>query len=119
MKKNYVIDTNILLDDCNCIRILRNGAENKVYIPKTVLLELDHLKRDPAKRHLVSKAVDAILENFDHIEFIDTAGIENNDLKIISEIKTKNTHPNQAQMSTPLRQLNHSCGFYHPSIPSR
>ena len=89
MKKNYVIDTNILLDDCNCIRILRNGAENKVYIPKTVLLELDHLKRDPAKRHLVSKAVDAILENFDHIEFIDTAGIENNDLKIISEIKTK------------------------------
>ena len=38
MKKNYVLDTNALLEDPNCITVLRNGEENGVAIPLHVIL---------------------------------------------------------------------------------
>lgn len=44
MKKNYIVDTNVLLDNPDCIKILRNGEENEIYIPYIVLLELQKLK---------------------------------------------------------------------------
>ena len=72
MHKTYILDTNILLEDPNAISILRNGSENKIIIPRVVLLELDNLKKSN-KRHLVSKAVKAIEENLCCIEFIETS----------------------------------------------
>ena len=41
-KKNFVIDTNVILHDYNC---LHNFEENDVHIPIVVLEELDHFKK--------------------------------------------------------------------------
>ena len=41
-KKNFVIDTNVILHDYKCIH---NFEENDVYIPIVVLEELDHFKK--------------------------------------------------------------------------
>lgn len=41
-KKNFVIDTNVILHDYNC---LHNFEENDIYIPIVVLEELDHFKK--------------------------------------------------------------------------
>ncbi len=92
MKKSYVLDTNALLEDPNCIRILRNGEENSVSIPFHVLLELDKLKKEPRVQHLVAKAVDSIRQNFETITIIGQNGSEplvpNVDLQILKEIKS-------------------------------
>jgi PhoH-like ATPase len=70
MKKNYVLDTNVLLENENCIKILRNGEENGIYIPATVIEELDTLKRDKRKRHQVMRAIHALSEYKDYITII-------------------------------------------------
>jgi len=41
-KKNFVLDTNVILHDYNCID---NFEENDIYIPIVVLEELDHFKK--------------------------------------------------------------------------
>ena len=41
-KKNFIIDTNVILHDYNC---LHNFEENDIYIPIVVLEELDHFKK--------------------------------------------------------------------------
>ena len=41
-KKNFVIDTNVILHDYNC---LKNFQENDVYLPIVVLEELDKFKK--------------------------------------------------------------------------
>lgn len=70
MKKNYVLDTNVLLDSDKCIEILRNGEENNIYIPATVIEELDKLKSNKSKRHQVTRAVEALKIHKDHITII-------------------------------------------------
>ncbi|GMU92904.1 MAG: ATP-binding protein [Candidatus Hydrogenedentota bacterium] len=92
MKKSYVLDTNALLEDPNCIRILRNGQENTVGIPFHVILELNKLKKEPRVKHLVSKAIDSIHENLDMIRIIkgeseEDGAAPNVDLQILKEIK--------------------------------
>jgi len=62
-QKNFVLDTNVLIENPQCITALRNGVENKVHIPYTVLTELDKLKRDPRIGHIVSQAVQSILQD--------------------------------------------------------
>lgn len=42
MKKNFVLDTNVILHDYKCIF---NFEENDIYIPITVLEEMDHFKK--------------------------------------------------------------------------
>jgi predicted ribonuclease YlaK len=85
MKKTYVIDTNVLLDDPSCIKTLRNGEENNIVLPWTVISELDRLKRDPKKRELVIKAADAILEELPNITVTGKVP-ESNDVTILKEI---------------------------------
>lgn len=70
MKKNYVLDTNVLLENEKCIEILRNGEENDIFIPATVIEELDKLKRDKRKRHQVNRAIEALREYKDHVTII-------------------------------------------------
>lgn len=41
-KKNFVLDTNVILHDCNC---LKNFQENDIYLPIVVLEELDKFKK--------------------------------------------------------------------------
>ena len=49
--KNFVLDTNVLIENPKCIQALRNGQDNNIHIPYTVLTELDKLKRDPRLGH--------------------------------------------------------------------
>jgi PhoH-like ATPase len=41
-EKNYIVDTNVLLEDPNALLKLRNGNENSIYLPYHVLLELNN-----------------------------------------------------------------------------
>ncbi|MDY0215180.1 MAG: PhoH family protein [Bacilli bacterium] len=87
MKKKYVIDTNVLLDDHKSIEILRNGVENEIFIPRTVLDELDGLKKNAAKRQQVLRVMDELELHKDHIQILDTLHYENKpDNKILEEI---------------------------------
>jgi len=60
MLKNYHLDTNVLLENPSSIEILRNGNENQINIPITVVNELDHLLKNNQKRPLVLKAIEKI-----------------------------------------------------------
>ncbi|WP_147819859.1 PhoH family protein [Salidesulfovibrio onnuriiensis] len=62
-QKNFVLDTNVLLENPKSIAALRNGQENIIHIPYTVLSELDKLKKDSRIGHVVSQAVRAILQD--------------------------------------------------------
>lgn len=88
MKKNYVLDTNVLLDNEKCIEILRNGEENNIYIPATVIEELDKLKGNKNKRHQVTRAINALIEHEDHIKILHN-GVkhESPDNNILKEIE--------------------------------
>lgn len=68
MQKNYIIDTNVLIDNPNCIKILRNGEENNVFLPLHVLIELDKLKNDSRIGGSVREAINNIVINKDVIE---------------------------------------------------
>lgn len=47
-KKNFVLDTNVILHDCNC---LKNFQENDIYLPIVVLEELDKFKKGNEQIH--------------------------------------------------------------------
>lgn len=67
MKKDYVIDTNVLIDNPNSLEILRNGEENNIYLPLEVIIELDKLKTSPRIGGLVREAINFIIKNKDWI----------------------------------------------------
>ena len=86
MKKTYVVDTNVLLEDAHCLERLRNGQENDIVVPYKVIEELDGLKKDPKKRELVLRAVDALFENFEHIRFVRDKALHSNDASILKTV---------------------------------
>ncbi len=61
--KEYVLDTNVLLEDPCALFKLRNGSENNVYLPFHVLLELDKLKKEPRHGPVVSRIIENLSEN--------------------------------------------------------
>jgi PhoH-like ATPase len=73
-RKNYVLDTNVLIENPNCILSLKNGDDNAIHIPYHVLMELEHLKNTPKLRHIVSKVIQLLLDNKDSIHFINSTG---------------------------------------------
>lgn len=72
MNKNYVVDTNVLLEDPDCLFKLRNGNENNVYIPYHVLLELNRLKKDFRRGKTVSQVIQNINKHKDKFRFLKT-----------------------------------------------
>jgi PhoH-like ATPase len=56
--KQYVVDTNVLLEDPESLFKLRNGNENTVFIPYHVLLELGKLKKSPRLGHIVNRIIE-------------------------------------------------------------
>ncbi len=69
-RKNYIVDTNVLIENPYSILSLKNGDDNNIYIPYHVLVELNQLKTNGRLRHIVAKVVDVLLENKDSIQFI-------------------------------------------------
>ncbi len=90
--KNYVIDTNVLLDDPNALFKLRNGNENHIFIPYHVLLELNKFKKDPRLGHIVAKVIQHLSENPDQFQILRTEQVappfaEQVDTHILEEIR--------------------------------
>ncbi len=67
MKKNYIVDTNVLIDNPNSLQILRNGEENEIFLSLYVILELDHLKTHKKIGGSVREAIQNIIECKDWI----------------------------------------------------
>jgi len=91
--KRFIIDTNVLIDNPEAIKILTNGENgkdrNQVYISHTVLNELDGLKKDTKLRPQVREVIKNIIKYKDDIVLIgDFDNSYNNDNKILSEINT-------------------------------
>jgi PhoH-like ATPase len=74
-KKHYFVDTNVLLEDPSSLMRLRNGAENDVFIPYHVLLELNKLKKDPRLGHIVAKVIKVLADNLGHYQLLETEDI--------------------------------------------
>ncbi|MFW5838227.1 MAG: PhoH family protein [Desulfovibrionaceae bacterium] len=61
--KTYVLDTNVLIENPKCVASFRNGEQNRIVIPYTVLLELDKLKKDQRLGYVVNQAISIILSD--------------------------------------------------------
>lgn len=98
-KRTYVVDTNVLLSDSDCLVTLRNGQQNDVVIPFNVLLELDSLKTNKKLGHLARRAIKAITDNYQNLTILKNSKElhETKDLEILQEIliykKESNTEP--------------------------
>lgn len=99
-QKSFFVDTNILLDNPNCLDILRNGEDNDVYIPYNVLIELDKLKNRQNLKHLVNKVIDKLLEDYDKINFLPprTTRDLNFDHKILNELHNYSDNKNNEKI---------------------
>ncbi|WP_027176216.1 PhoH family protein [Desulfovibrio aminophilus] len=124
--KNFILDTNVLIENPKCIAGLRNGEENNIHVPYTVLAELDKLKRDPRVGHVVSQAVHAILED-DKVRIFppDVAlGLEDEiyDDRILKEILKQNVEEpilitNDRILQLKARVYGIACEGYRDSVP--
>ena len=74
-KKQYIIDTNVLLEDPNALLKLRNGNENTVYIPYHVLLELDRFKKNAKLGHIVARVIQYLIENPEQYQILNSADV--------------------------------------------
>lgn len=91
--KNYVVDTNVLLDDPNALFQLRNGNENQIFIPLHVLLELDKFKKDPRLGHIVAKVIQHLSNHPEQFKILQTDEVAPSlrrqvDNHILAEIRT-------------------------------
>jgi PhoH-like ATPase len=75
IQKHYVIDTNVLLEDPNALSKLRNGNDNRVYIPYHVLLELNKFKKSPKLGHIVARVVQYLNDHPDQYKILNASGV--------------------------------------------
>ncbi len=73
--KEYVVDTNVLLEDPLCLLKLRNGNQNRIFIPRHVLFELNHLRKHPKHRHVVGRVVDQLMADPEAFQVLDAGGV--------------------------------------------
>jgi PhoH-like ATPase len=72
MKKHYVVDTCVMLDDLNAIKILKNGVDNEIYLTETVLRELDGLKKNKRVSYRASAVIRFLEENDELVKIMET-----------------------------------------------
>jgi PhoH-like ATPase len=81
--KQYIIDTNVLLEDPDALAKLRNGNENTVYIPFHVLLELDKFKKNSKLAHIVARVIQYLIENPDQYQILNSDDIAPKYAKVV------------------------------------
>lgn len=89
MQKNYIIDTNVMIDDPNSLEILINGNENNIFIPKVVIEELDiHKAKTLRLKPQIREIINNLFKFKDHIKIFgkDYNANENPDDTIIKSI---------------------------------
>ena len=67
-KKIFVLDTNVILHDYECVN---NFEENDIYIPITVLEELDRFKKGSEQINYNARAFVRFLDNASDGNFIE------------------------------------------------
>ena len=127
--KQYVVDTNVLLEDPNALFKLRNGNENVVYIPYHVLLELNKFKKDPRLGHIATQAIINIAQYPEQFTLLKTEQIAKSfsnqvDSHILDEIR--NSGLDQPILVTNDRVFQLQAGLYgirsegyKESVPSK
>lgn len=89
--KNFVLDTNVIISSKDAIKTIMNGNDggeaNNIFIPYTVLEELDCLKMNTKLRPMVYEAFEQLKEYKDHIKFIGNREKKTPDNKILDEIR--------------------------------
>jgi PhoH-like ATPase len=83
IQKQYIIDTNVLLEDPDALSKLRNGNENTVYIPFHVLLELDKFKKNTKLAHIVARVITYLIDNPDQYQILNSDDIAPNYAKVV------------------------------------
>ncbi len=81
--KQYIIDTNVLLEDPDALAKLRNGNENTVYIPYHVLLELDKFKKNSKLAHIVARVIQYLIENPDQYQILNSGELAPKYAKVV------------------------------------
>ena len=94
-QKDYIIDTNVLLDDPDALFKLRNGNENHIYIPYHVLLELNKFKKDARLGHIVARVIQHLTDNPNDFTVLKANGVAKSfaglvDNYILDEIQAGN-----------------------------
>lgn len=62
-QKNFILDTNVLIENPHSLSTLRNGNENQIILPYTVLEELDELKKNQRVAHIVAQILSMIQDD--------------------------------------------------------
>jgi PhoH-like ATPase len=75
-RKQYIIDTNILLEDPDALSKLRNANQNTVHIPYHVLLELDKFKKDSKLAHIVARVIQSLIDHPEQYQVLSSEDIE-------------------------------------------
>jgi PhoH-like ATPase len=83
LQKQYIIDTNVLLEDPDALVKLRNGNENTVHIPYHVLLELDKFKKNSKLAHIVARVITYLIENPEQYQILNSADIAPQYAKVV------------------------------------
>jgi PhoH-like ATPase len=83
IQKQYIIDTNVLLEDPDVLFKLRNGNENKVYIPYHVLLELDKFKKNSKLAHIVARVITYLIENPEQYQILNSTQVAPQYAKVV------------------------------------
>lgn len=91
MQKVYILDTNTLIENPDCLEAFRNGQENKVLIPYSVIMELDRLKTRPDLTHIIALVADRLEHDSDfsviHIPTKTYSVSKTNDDDIVTKFK--------------------------------
>jgi PhoH-like ATPase len=88
-QKHYVIDTNVLLEDPNALSKLRNGNENKIYIPYHVLLELNKFKKSPKLAHIVTRVIQYLNDHPGQYKILNASGVANSYANLVDNFILK------------------------------
>jgi len=90
MRKGYILDTNILVEDHKCVENLKNGIENEIYIPNTAIEELDKLKdKKPQLKPRIFSILEELEKYKDDIKILYADGekLKEADNQILKEIE--------------------------------
>lgn len=127
--KEYVVDTNVLLEDPLCLLKLRNGNQNRIFIPRHVLLELNHLRKHPKHRHVVGRVVEQLMADPEAFQVLEAGGIaarfaDRVDRYILEEIRgSRLEHPilvtNDRMLQLEARLSGIPSEIYRESVPFR
>ncbi len=91
-RKEYVIDTNVLIKDPEALFKLRNGNDNPIYVPYHVLMELDKFKRNPKFCNIVARIIQNLSDHPDQFTVLKSEALagsfaNNVDNHILEEIE--------------------------------